>query len=198
MQTPRKALEGLSEDPEKRSIVLGSDRGLSAVGPVFRIPAPLATKDLATDESDRSDSATLLSGMTSPSRSDSHKASVADVYVEATAESPLEDKAESKMTTADILSDPAATPPTSTSKDKIGQPSSTASTQGVGDGQLMVMDVLVVDDDKLTRMMMSRMLKRLGHQVQTAENGQEALEKIKTTLDKGQDAPPIHIVFLDK
>ncbi|RDB15349.1 Autoinducer 2 sensor kinase/phosphatase LuxQ [Hypsizygus marmoreus] len=38
--------------------------------------------------------------------------------------------------------------------------------------------VLVVDDDPLTRMLMKRILTRLGCQVQTAENGEMALEMI--------------------
>jgi CheY-like chemotaxis protein len=40
------------------------------------------------------------------------------------------------------------------------------------------MEVLVVDDDPLTRTLMKRMLSRMGCQVSTAENGEVALEMI--------------------
>ena len=40
------------------------------------------------------------------------------------------------------------------------------------------LNVLVVDDDPLTRKLMSRMLTRLGCKVMTAENGEVALELI--------------------
>ena len=60
------------------------------------------------------------------------------------------------------------------------------------------LDVLVVDDDKLTRLMMARMLKRLGHRVETAENGQIALEKITDAFHLLEDAAPVDVVFLDK
>ena len=47
-------------------------------------------------------------------------------------------------------------------------------------------------------MMMARMLTRLGHQVNTAENGQEALHKISDAFYLQTDAPPVDVVFLDK
>ncbi|ORX38326.1 hypothetical protein BD324DRAFT_649702 [Kockovaella imperatae] len=59
------------------------------------------------------------------------------------------------------------------------------------------LDVLVVDDDKLTRMMMARMLKRLGHRVETAENGQIALDKITNAFNMVLGSPPVDVVFLD-
>jgi CheY-like chemotaxis protein len=40
------------------------------------------------------------------------------------------------------------------------------------------LEVLVVDDDPLTRMLMKRLLSRLGCNVSTAENGEIALELI--------------------
>ena len=60
------------------------------------------------------------------------------------------------------------------------------------------LNVLVVDDDKLTRMMMARMLTRLGHRVETAENGQIALRKITDAFHLLEDAVPVDVVFLDK
>ncbi|KAG9023299.1 hypothetical protein FRB95_013270 [Tulasnella sp. JGI-2019a] len=48
--------------------------------------------------------------------------------------------------------------------------------------------VLVVDDDPLTRTLMTRMLKRLGCEVETAENGQLALELLLG--DDTPDHPP--------
>ncbi|KDQ11343.1 hypothetical protein BOTBODRAFT_35428 [Botryobasidium botryosum FD-172 SS1] len=72
--------------------------------------------------------------------------------------------------------------------------------------------VLVVDDDLLTRRLMSRMLTRMGCNVETAENGQIALEMILASgptpffetppVDSGESTPRITegrftIVFLD-
>ncbi|MCX8028102.1 MAG: response regulator [Thermodesulfovibrionales bacterium] len=42
------------------------------------------------------------------------------------------------------------------------------------------MKILVVDDDKTTRKLLSLYLKSKGHEVVTAENGLEALEKLGT------------------
>jgi CheY-like chemotaxis protein len=51
--------------------------------------------------------------------------------------------------------------------------------------------VLVVDDDRLTRTVMSRMLTRLGCTVSTAENGEIALEMIVSGLGtlEARDGP---------
>ncbi|OCF57149.1 two-component system sensor protein [Kwoniella mangroviensis CBS 10435] len=57
--------------------------------------------------------------------------------------------------------------------------------------------VLVVDDDKLTRMLMSRMLTRLGHQVSTAENGKIAFDMIKDSFEQKPNAPRFDAIFLD-
>ena len=40
--------------------------------------------------------------------------------------------------------------------------------------------LLVVDDNKVNRMVLSRSLEQQGHQVETAENGQEGLEKFRS------------------
>ena len=60
------------------------------------------------------------------------------------------------------------------------------------------LNVLIVDDDKLTRMMMARMLKRLGHLVETAENGQIALDKISDAFHLVEGSVAVDVVFLDK
>ena len=56
------------------------------------------------------------------------------------------------------------------------------------------MPVLVVDDDSLTRMLMKRMLSRLGCRVSTAENGEIALELITGGVARptplSEDVPP--------
>ncbi|KLT43642.1 hypothetical protein CC85DRAFT_284354 [Cutaneotrichosporon oleaginosum] len=57
--------------------------------------------------------------------------------------------------------------------------------QRIGDG----LSVLVVDDDTLTRRLMTRMLQRLGADVRNAENGQGALDAIAST--------EFDVVFLD-
>ncbi|KAL1405534.1 hypothetical protein Q8F55_009172 [Vanrija albida] len=63
------------------------------------------------------------------------------------------------------------------------------------DGQVPL-SALVVDDDVLTRKLMSRMLRRLGHEVTTADNGLMALEMIKASFEP--DATTRYdIVFLD-
>src|ERR1700750_2821290 len=49
--------------------------------------------------------------------------------------------------------------------------------------------VLVVDDDRVNRMLLRRSLEQDGHVVRTAENGREALDVLR-------DAPP-HVVLLD-
>lgn len=63
---------------------------------------------------------------------------------------------------------------------------SRSSSNRLGDG----LHALVVDDDTLTRKLMSRMLTRLGVDVSVAENGQSALDAI------GKGA--FDVVFLDK
>ncbi|KIR40777.1 two-component system sensor protein [Cryptococcus deuterogattii 99/473] len=61
----------------------------------------------------------------------------------------------------------------------------------------MPLSSLVVDDDKLTRMLMSRMLTRLGHRVTTAENGKIASEMIKDMIENKEGSVKFDIVFLD-
>ena len=53
-------------------------------------------------------------------------------------------------------------------------------------------------ETRLTRMLMSRMLTRLGHQVTTAENGKIALDMISDSFDGKETVPKFDIVFLDK
>lgn len=55
------------------------------------------------------------------------------------------------------------------------------------------LSALVVDDDSLTRRLMSRMLSRLGHVVTTVDNGKKAVDLI---LENAEDSP-FEIVFLD-
>lgn len=55
------------------------------------------------------------------------------------------------------------------------------------------LSALVVDDDSLTRRLMSRMLSRLGHCVTTVDNGKKAVDLI---LENAVDSP-FDIVFLD-
>jgi CheY-like chemotaxis protein len=61
--------------------------------------------------------------------------------------------------------------------------------------ELLQLRTLVVDDDPLTRRLMSRMLRRLGHAVEEAEDGQVALGILERSWRGG---PPIDVVFLDK
>ncbi|KAJ6518948.1 histidine kinase [Mycena sanguinolenta] len=51
--------------------------------------------------------------------------------------------------------------------------------------------VLVVDDDALTRMLMARMLERMGCHVTTAENGEVALQKIVGSVSPAPSATSI-------
>ncbi|TFY66934.1 hypothetical protein EVG20_g4155 [Dentipellis fragilis] len=64
------------------------------------------------------------------------------------------------------------------------------------------LQVLVVDDDPLTRMLMSRLLTRLGCVVATAENGELALEMIlgsgaNANRGTGEEQQRYAVVFLD-
>jgi CheY-like chemotaxis protein len=52
--------------------------------------------------------------------------------------------------------------------------------------------------DSLTRMLMSRMLTRLGHQVTMAENGKIALQMIKDSQEGKPGVPKFDVCFLDK
>jgi CheY-like chemotaxis protein len=45
---------------------------------------------------------------------------------------------------------------------------------------------------------MSKMIKRLGHRVATAENGQIALDLITAAQNRVEGATPVEVVFLDK
>ena len=45
---------------------------------------------------------------------------------------------------------------------------------------------------------MSKMLKRLGHRVTTAEHGQMAFEMINNAFRLEPDQPRIDVIFLDK
>ncbi|KAF9507734.1 hypothetical protein BS47DRAFT_1303663 [Hydnum rufescens UP504] len=65
----------------------------------------------------------------------------------------------------------------------------------VDDDSPLPIHALVVDDDQLTRRLMVRMLQRIGCNVETAENGQRALEII---LGGGSGpSDNFEIVFLD-
>jgi CheY-like chemotaxis protein len=54
----------------------------------------------------------------------------------------------------------------------------------------------MADGGRLTRRLMGRMLGRLGHRVQYADNGGSAVDMIRAAADGS--APPLDIVFLDK
>lgn len=72
--------------------------------------------------------------------------------------------------------------PTTTTTTTTASTSTTPTTAAANSSSTIVcepgMRVLVVDDDPLTRKLMTRMLTRLGCRVSTAENGEIALEKI--------------------
>jgi len=57
--------------------------------------------------------------------------------------------------------------------------------------------VLVVDDDPLTRTLMSRMLTRLGCVVDTADDGQEALDALLGVEDEGKPPQLFDMISLD-
>lgn len=63
---------------------------------------------------------------------------------------------------------------------------------------MKVVKELVFANARLTRMLMSRMLRRLGHQVTTAENGKIALDMIRDSFEGRGNAPKFDVVFLDK
>lgn len=59
------------------------------------------------------------------------------------------------------------------------------------------LSIFVVDDDMLTRLLMTRMLTRLGHCVTCAENGQVALQRIEERAQGKVEEPQFDLVFLD-
>lgn len=63
------------------------------------------------------------------------------------------------------------------------------------------LSILVVDDDLLTRRLMTRMITRLGHQVQSVENGLLALDLVRLhfrdPVGNGPARIPFDLVFLD-
>lgn len=60
----------------------------------------------------------------------------------------------------------------------------------------MPLHILVIDDDLLTRRLMTRMLTRLGHSVESTENGLLALEIIRKHW-RGELGPTIDLIFCD-
>jgi adenylate cyclase len=52
--------------------------------------------------------------------------------------------------------------------------------------------ILVVDDSRVNRLMLSRLLSSLGHEAVEVDNGRLALERLRAA-----DAPPIDVVLLD-
>ena len=203
------------KDMEKDSVKLeplAIETARKTAMPESGATAQASPHDRATDESDNSDSTTLLSaGMSSAtskgSQAVSHGSSPTEtstqrVSIDDHPKAPVPSHAAAKSSLPSAESSPASpiTSSTTVPADLLLNtvPASSAESEPPPNEQPQSMDILVVDDDKLTRMMMSRMLKRLGHKVQTAENGQEALTKIKVALDKEVESTPIDLVFLDK
>lgn len=58
------------------------------------------------------------------------------------------------------------------------------------------LQILVIDDDLLTRRLMTRMLTRLGHLVESAENGLIALEILRKHW-RGEIGQPFDLIFCD-
>ncbi|GAA5830774.1 hypothetical protein JCM11251_001070 [Rhodosporidiobolus azoricus] len=92
------------------------------------------------------------------------------------ASAPAEVTIPAHLTTSPVVS-PSPTPPTA--KPASG---STSTALELADGPLRV---LVVDDDTLTRKLMSRMMQRLGCIVSTAENGKIALDMLLAPPPEG-------------
>lgn len=60
---------------------------------------------------------------------------------------------------------------------------------GTGHGKILIMD-----DEKIVRSAVERMLQKLGYKAETAENGEQAIRKYKEAMDSKE---PIDIVILD-
>ena len=58
-------------------------------------------------------------------------------------------------------------------------------------------NVLVVDDSALTRKMLVKTLKAVGHEVAEAENGSKGIEKIEDSLLSGDGARPFDCILMD-
>ncbi|MDP3112690.1 MAG: PAS domain S-box protein [Thermodesulfovibrionales bacterium] len=54
--------------------------------------------------------------------------------------------------------------------------------------------ILIMDDEDVVRIVTSKMIKDLGHEIETAEHGEEAIEKYRKAKDSGK---PFDIVILD-
>ena len=54
--------------------------------------------------------------------------------------------------------------------------------------------ILIMDDEDVVRIVTSKMIKDLGHEVESAEHGEEAIEKYRKAKDSGK---PFDIVILD-
>lgn len=104
-----------------------------------------------------------------------------------------------RVSAAQALPHPSSTPLVIS----LPQPSSSTNTPTFSRKSISNMDlgkglhVLVVDDDILTRKLMERSLGRMGCAVDTAENGQMALEMIASANQVRSNWSRYDIVFLD-
>ncbi|KZO96568.1 hypothetical protein CALVIDRAFT_549576 [Calocera viscosa TUFC12733] len=98
------------------------------------------------------------------------------------------------VTTGEGLKPPAANP-SSVSEPPLSPLSSTSS-PAVPEGT-DPLRILVVDDDPLTRTLMSRMLNRLGCVVETAEDGQEALDILLGSIEANKSPQLFDMISLD-
>ena len=75
-----------------------------------------------------------------------------------------------------------------------GQETHAASARADGPGQKMKGKVLVMDDDEIVRDVAVKMIEGLGHEVQSADSGEEAIRKFRQAADAGK---PFDVVILD-
>jgi class 3 adenylate cyclase/CheY-like chemotaxis protein/putative methionine-R-sulfoxide reductase with GAF domain len=61
-----------------------------------------------------------------------------------------------------------------------------------GDGTTQPGRILVVDDTAFNRQLLARLLRKIGHEAVEAEDGQQALDRLRDP-----DAPPIDVILLD-
>ena len=178
-QTSQSQSQGI---PPGKAGTLAIQPHVAAASDPFVEPSPMSTHTLYTPGSEESDKPLLT-----PSSVSGIPASGSKPQVET--ESGLEAEATPAPTPSELV--PTLSPaPTKKPSNSELKPSLAAGKP---------LNALVVDDDPLTRKLMSRMLKRLGHSVVgTAENGQLALDLIRGSFEARAGSQRIDIVFLDK
>ncbi|KZT07233.1 uncharacterized protein LAESUDRAFT_742984 [Laetiporus sulphureus 93-53] len=181
----------LPDHPELHAALQAQSQGSRSSSALHSIMEQGGLVEISTKRGERSPVLTRTIGDPSTGT----HAIVGDITTPTALEPPLLSKDSSSATTRPRLSQLLGPQASSLNPPPSPAPSSAASFTGAGAAgssaeQEAPLKVLVVDDDPLTRLLMSRMLTRIGCKVATAENGEIALEMILGTEQNGQHATP--------